>query len=100
MTGMGTATLRHQRSSNETCGGLDREYELQEVLQLMEKRLAGLARIRTAAEYDEQLDALEAVAGPYAIAFVYEIRRLEQLLSAQQPSGRMRSGRMRSGAAR
>jgi hypothetical protein len=111
MTGRRTAPLRHQRSSKETRRGFGREYELQEVIQHIEVRLARLARIRTRAEHDEQLDAVEAVAGPYAIAFVYEIRRLEQLLNAQgrqierrgarrRNSGPMRSGRMLRGAAR
>lgn len=78
MTGTKTTTLRHQRSS-EGGPGFGRESELQEVIQDVEQRLASIARIRTP-EYDEKLGQVEAVAAPYVISFLYEIRRLETLL--------------------
>jgi hypothetical protein len=68
------ALLRHQRSD-----GYGREAELQEVIATIEARLAGIDDIRTR-EHDDKLDAIEALAAPYAFAFVYEIRRLERLL--------------------
>lgn len=73
MTGI-TAPLRQQRFE-----GFGRESELYEVIAAIEARLAGIAHIRTR-EYDDNLDAIEAQAGPYALAFLYEIRRLERLL--------------------
>jgi hypothetical protein len=98
------ARLRHQRSSARpdqlSKPDFCREAELQELIEAVEARLAKLRRITTPDVFEERLGEIEAVAGPYAIAFIYEIRRLEQLLSAQQRSGRMRSGRMRPGAAR
>lgn len=83
MTGLKTTTLRHQRSY-EPGPGFGREDELQEVIQEVEKRMAAIARIRTP-EYDDKLCQVEAVAAPYAIAFVYEIRRLQALLTVARP---------------
>jgi hypothetical protein len=73
-TAGGAALLRHQQSD-----GYGREAELQEVITAIEARLASIDHIRTR-EHDDQLDAIEALAAPYTLAFLYEIRRLERLL--------------------
>lgn len=70
----GTALLRHQRSD-----GYGREAELHEGIAAIEARLASIEHITTR-EYDDQLDAIETLAAPYALAFLSEIRRLEKLL--------------------
>jgi hypothetical protein len=75
------ATLRHQRS-----GGFNREVELQEVIAAIEARLASIAPIRSR-EFDDKLDAIERQAAPYALAFLYEIRRLEKLLRRRLMAG-------------
>lgn len=73
-TGGAAILLRHQRSD-----GYGREAELHEVIAAIEARLSSIAHIRTR-EYDDKLYAIEALAAPYALAFVYEIRRLERLV--------------------
>lgn len=56
-----------------------RDPELQGVLTDLEERLADLesGRRRT---YDVKLAVVEALAAPYALAFLHEIRRLDVLL--------------------
>jgi hypothetical protein len=72
--------------------GFGREHELQEVIAGIEARLAEIKRTKTR-EYDDKLAVIEADAAPYALAFVYEIRRLEHLLARQQITARL--GKMR-----
>ena len=63
------------RSPAET---LRRDPELEEVLQDLEGRLAEIEHIRTR-DYDERLAVVEALAAPYALAFLHEIRRLDEM---------------------
>jgi hypothetical protein len=58
---------------------LRRDPELEEVLADIEERLAAIAHVRTR-EYDDQLAVVEALAAPYALAFLHEIRRLDAML--------------------
>lgn len=74
------ARLRHQRSSRD-CG---REAELQDVIVDLHTRLKKLGRIAMPDAYEEELGAIEAVAAPYAIALLYEVRRLERLFRGCQ----------------
>lgn len=74
----GPARLRHQRS-DDGCPGFGREFELQQVMTDIAKRLARLDRVRTR-EHDDHLGVVEGVAAPYALALFYEVRRLETLL--------------------
>ncbi len=105
MTGNVAATLRHQRSlRRDTLGqsGFGRDAELQAVIAQVEERLAKLRRITRSDPFDEKLAAIEAIAAPYAIALLYEVRRLERLLcERQQRSGhRARRSRARRGMRR
>jgi len=56
-----------------------RDAELRAVIFDIEERLARIQDVRTR-EFDDQLAAIEAVAAPYALAFLVELRRLERLL--------------------
>lgn len=75
-----------------SASALRREPELEDVLRDLEARLAEIAHIRTR-EYDDKLAVVEALAAPYALAFVYEIRRLDELLLKR----RKRAARKRRG---
>jgi hypothetical protein len=74
----GPAKLRYQRS-DDGGPGFGREFELQQVIADIGRRLATIASIKTR-EYDDHLDVIEAAAAPYALALYYEVRRLETLL--------------------
>lgn len=90
------AKLRHQRSlrhDEHTEPGFGREAELQDVIEAVEARLAQLGRITTPDMFEETLGAIEAVAAPYAIAFLYEVRRLERLLRESALQRTMRAAR-------
>ena len=56
-----------------------RDPELEDVLRDLEERMAAIAQVRGRA-YDDQLAVVEALAAPYALAFLHEIRRLDTLL--------------------
>jgi hypothetical protein len=77
----GPATFRYQRS-DDGGPGFCREFELQQVIADIGRRLATIARIRTR-EHDD-LDVIEAAAAPYALALYYEVRRLETLLRRER----------------
>jgi len=70
------AAPRKGRPLRATSALLRREPELEEVIVDLERRLTAIEPITTR-DYDEQLTVIEALAAPYAIAFLYEIRRLE-----------------------
>lgn len=74
MTGGTSPPLRHQRSVPP----FDSDPELHDAITAIEQ-LAAIAHIRTR-EYDDKLDAIERHAGPWALAFLGEIQRLETLL--------------------
>lgn len=78
-----------------SASGFGRECELREVISEIEARLSEIQRIRTR-DYDDKLAVIEADAAPYVIAFVYEIRRLEQLLARQRLPLRFESMRRRN----
>jgi hypothetical protein len=65
---------------------LRRDPELEDVLEDLEKRLAEIEHVRTR-EYDDQLSVVEALAAPYALAFLHEIRRLDALLFKRRRRG-------------
>ncbi|MEK6373214.1 MAG: hypothetical protein AABO58_11005 [Acidobacteriota bacterium] len=46
----------------------------------LEERLAAIEQHVRTRGYDDQLAVVEALAAPYALAFLYEIRRLDALL--------------------
>ena len=58
---------------------LRRDPELEDVLRELEARLAEITHIRTR-DYDDKLSVVEALATPYALAFLHEIRRLDTVL--------------------
>lgn len=58
---------------------MGREYELQDVLEDLGARLTRIEDV-CGREHDDRLAEIEAVAGPYALAFYYEILRLEKLI--------------------
>jgi hypothetical protein len=58
---------------------VERDYELQEVLDRTRAMLQTIAHIRTP-EHDDLLSEIEAAAKPYALAFVHEIARLDALV--------------------
>jgi hypothetical protein len=64
-----------------------RDPELEDVLTDLEERLAAIEHVRSR-EYDDQLSVVEALAAPYALAFLHEIRRLDALLRERQRSRR------------
>ena len=72
---------------------LRRDPELEGVLKDLEMRLTGISEVRTR-DYDDKLAVVEAVAAPYALAFLHEIRRLDKLLC--KLPGRRRKARRRS----
>lgn len=58
---------------------LCRDPELEDVLRDLETRSANIEHIRTR-DYDDDLAVVEALAAPYALAFLHEIRRLDRML--------------------
>jgi hypothetical protein len=62
-----------------SAAALRRDPELEDVLRDLEGRLEEIAHIRTR-EYDDKLAVVEALAAPYALAFLHEIRRLDSML--------------------
>lgn len=58
---------------------LRRDPELEDVLRDLEQRLQEIEHIHTR-EYDDKLAVVEALAAPYALAFLHEIRRLDDML--------------------
>jgi hypothetical protein len=64
---------------------LGRDPELEDVLTDLEERLAAIEHVRSRA-YDDQLSVVEALAAPYALAFLHEIWRLDALLRKRQRS--------------
>ena len=48
-------------------------------------RLATIEQHVRSHDYDDKLAVVEALAAPYALAFVYEIRRLDALLVGTRP---------------
>lgn len=56
-----------------------RDPELEDVLLDLEGRLASIADLR-GRTYEDRLAVIETLAGPYAIAFLHEIRRLDALV--------------------
>lgn len=62
---------------------LRRDPELEEVLTRLEERLRAVERLR-ATSYDDELGLVERLAAPYALAFLYEIRRLDALCGELQ----------------
>lgn len=56
-----------------------RDPELEDVLVDLEDRLRAIEHVRTR-EYDDHLAVVEALAAPYALAFLHEIRRLDRLV--------------------
>lgn len=62
---------------------LRRDPELEDVLRDLEERLAEIAHVRSR-EYDDKLSVVEALAAPYALAFLHEIRRLDGMLLARR----------------
>lgn len=64
-----------------------RDPELEDVLIDLEERLAAIEHVRSR-QYDDQLCVVEALAAPYALAFLHEIRRLDALLRKRQRSRR------------
>ncbi len=83
MTDEARPKKRPRRSAPaKTPVSLEREPELEEVIVDLEQRLPDIEKIATR-EDDDRLAAIEALAAPYAIAFLYEIRRLEDALVAR-----------------
>jgi hypothetical protein len=71
---------RAQRAAcRKTSASFEREPELEEVIVDLERRLTEIEPITTR-DYDDRLAVVEALAAPYAIAFLYEIRRLDDVL--------------------
>jgi hypothetical protein len=62
---------------------LRRDPELEDVLADLEERLREIEHVRTR-EYDDKLAVVEALAGPYALAFLHEIRRLDNMVRRRQ----------------
>lgn len=62
----------------------ERDPELSDVLGEITRRLDALAPLR-GPKRDDALARVEAYAGPYALAFVHEIRRLDAML-VEHPS--------------
>jgi hypothetical protein len=56
-----------------------RDYELQDVLDAVAARLRAIEHVRTP-DHDDRLSEIEAEAAPYALAFLYEIGRLDELV--------------------
>jgi predicted ATPase len=63
----------------------ERDPELSDVLDEVARQLDAIASI-TGQARDDALARLEAYAGPYALAFVHEIRRLDALLTTDDAS--------------
>ena len=66
--------LRHASSAS-----LSRDPELEAVLQEL-KQLLGGSTLTPRPLSDDDLSAVEAAAAPYALAFIFEIRRLDDLV--------------------
>lgn len=66
-----------------SAAALRRDPELEDVLRDLEARLADIAHIKTR-EHDDKLAVVEALAAPYALAFLHEIRRLDDMLLARR----------------
>jgi hypothetical protein len=65
-----------------TCGAaaaLRRDPEIEDVLAGLEAQLREMEHARTG-RYDDKLAIVEALAAPYALVFVHEIRRLDDLV--------------------
>ncbi|HEX6641521.1 MAG TPA: hypothetical protein VF215_10440 [Thermoanaerobaculia bacterium] len=72
---------------------LRRDPELEDVLTDLEEQLAAIEHVRSR-DYDDKLAVVEALAAPYALAFLHEIRRLDALLLRHTPrSGSRRTRR-------
>jgi hypothetical protein len=83
-------SLRHDELMEPDFG---REAELPNVIEDVEARLAKLGRITTPDVFEETLGAIQAVGAPYAIALLYEVRRLERLLRQTQAQRTIRGAR-------
>lgn len=66
-------------AARRAAAALRRDPELEEVLADFEERLRAIEHVRTR-EYDDTLAVVEALAAPYAIAFLHEIRRLDGMV--------------------
>lgn len=71
---------------------LRRDPELEDVLRDLEEQLQEIEHIRTR-EYDDKLAVVEALAAPYALAFLHEIRRLDDMLLARRRRTKRRQQR-------
>lgn len=66
--------------SNRSQIPVDRDPELDDVLRIIRERLAAVDR-EFGPERDARWQDVETFAAPYALAFLYEIERLEGMLS-------------------
>lgn len=73
-------------SDYRTADRVGRDYELQDVLDGLAASLKAIGHITTP-EHDERLSVIEAEIGPYALAFAYEINRLDGLVTGSQDEG-------------
>ena len=86
---------RRVTTARDANAALRRDPELEDVLRDLEARLQAIAHVRTR-EYDDKLAVVEALAAPYALAFLHEIRRLDAMVFQQKK----RIGARNSGAAK
>jgi hypothetical protein len=71
-----TAESARRVESHRHADLVERDYELQDVLDVLAARLQAIEHITTR-EHDDRLSVIEADAAPYALAFFLEIQRLD-----------------------